>query len=99
MVLSMSLFVKKHLNYNVQMSHMLTNDVMCVVDLYVQVKKCQSQSSQAQPCLVCGDAVLRIWSFMTGPGDKYLRITNQDNANDKIVDCGGDLENNNFTSK
>ncbi|XP_046861137.1 uncharacterized protein LOC124454370 [Xenia sp. Carnegie-2017] len=66
--------------------------------LIVTVKKCQSQSSQAQPCLVCGDAVLRIWSFMTGPGDKYLRITNQDNANDKIVDCGGDLENNNFTS-
>lgn len=67
---------------------------------------------QAQPCLVCGDAVLRIWSLMSRQGDHYLRITNtKSNGGDDddddddgagrtryVVDFQGDTNNDNFTS-
>ena len=39
---------------------------------------------------------------MSRVGDRYLRISNDDddkNRNHKVVDCGGGLESDNFTSK
>jgi hypothetical protein len=36
---------------------------------------------------------------MSRVGDRYLRITNDNgNNNHKIVDCGGGLQSDNFTS-
>ena len=67
-----------------------------------QVHVVEPQLAQAQPCLVCGNAVLRLWSFMSREGDRYLRITSANdnrNNNHKIVDCGGGLQRDNFTSK
>ena len=40
--------------------------------------------------------------MMSRQGDRYLRITNNgdsNNNNHKIIDCGGRLESDNFTSK
>ena len=68
----------------------------------MQVNIVEPQLSQAQPCLICGDSVLRIWSLMSRAGDRYLRITGIDdnnNNNHKIVDCSGGLHSDNFTSK
>ena len=60
------------------------------------------QLNQAQPCLICGNSLLRIWSLMSRVGDRYLRITNHNDNNNrdhKVVDCGGGLKIDNFTSE
>ncbi|XP_028419306.1 uncharacterized protein LOC114545170 [Dendronephthya gigantea] len=56
---------------------------------------------QAQPCLVCGDVVLRIWSLMSRAGDRYLRITNNNadnNVNHRKVDCSGGVQSDKLTT-
>ena len=61
----------------------------------------QGGNTNRQPCLLCGDAVLRIWSLMSRRGDRYLRITDNNSGinNHKIVDCAGGLQSDNHTSK
>lgn len=74
--------------------------ILNFLNLFSKVCVVESQLGNRQPCLVCGESVLRIWSLMSRRGDRYLRITDNNSINNhKIIDCAGGLQSDNHTSK